>query len=214
MNPDLLSTFVNISSFSIVIPLAIALFQLKTASREQLILTTLVACSFITEVIANLLWYQFINNLAVYNSYALVNFNLLFLLYYYQFGSKTKKFMVFVQILFNILAVLNTLFLQKTSIFNSNLTTSAALVLIACALAYFYKLLKEIKYQKLEKNPLFWINSGVILYYSGSLILFLLGNVLAYPSLEVALAAWGLNSFFNLLLNTAYSIALWIRSTK
>lgn len=214
MNPDLLSTFVNISSFSIVIPLAIALFQLKTASREQLILTTLVACSFITEVIANLLWYQFINNLAVYNSYALVNFNLLFLLYYYQFGSKTKKFMVFVQILFNILAVLNTLFLQKISIFNSNLTTSAALVLIACALAYFYKLLKEIKYQKLEKNPLFWINSGVILYYSGSLILFLLGNVLAYPSLEVALAAWGLNSFFNLLLNTAYSIALWIRSTK
>ncbi|GAB5522226.1 MAG: hypothetical protein Roseis2KO_00980 [Roseivirga sp.] len=223
MVEQLLETSTLISSFSVIIPLVIAVTRFKQLSRAQRLLTYLLAISLIVEIIANLLWFQQKRNLVVYNTFAIVHFNFILLIYLNQLGSSWTKPLKVLIVLFNAFFLVDTLLLKKLTdfgyYFNSNITTSASLIFIFLALKYFHKLLKEIKYQKLEKNPLFWISTGLTLYYSGTLILFLLGNQVnqdeaATLYYEIALAAWGLNSLFNLLLNTTYSIALWVKPAK
>ncbi len=223
MVEQLLETSTLISSFSVIIPLIIAVTRFGQLSKPQRLLTYLLITSLVVEVIANLLWYQQKRNLVVYNSFAIVHFNFILLIYQNQLGNTWTKPLKVLMILFNLFFLVDTLFLKKLTdfgyYFNSNITTSASLIFILLALKYFHKLLKEVRYQKLEKNPMFWISAGLTLYYSGTLILFLLGNQVnqdknAALYYEIALAAWGLNSFFNLILNTAYSIALWVKPAK
>lgn len=214
------STF--ISSLSIAIPLIVALVRFRQLSHAQKLLSYLVMTSALTEIIANILWYQQLRNLEVYNIYALINFNLLAIILRNQLHLKWQKPLKIFLICFNGYFIIDALFFKDLNHweynFNSNLTTSASIILVTLALVYFHKLLKEIKYQKLEKNPHFWISSGIIMYYSGTLILFLLGNQVNDPEYsyyyELHFAAWGLNSFFNLILNSAYTIALWVSPIK
>lgn len=219
MIQELIEIVVNTSSFSIVIPVLVASIRFRKLTQTQRLLCFLVVSSLLTEVIANILWYQQLRNLEVYNIFALINFNFLAYIFRKNLNSSWKTPLKVFLIIFNGYFILDALFLRDINYweynFHTNLTTSASAVLIILTLCYFFKLLKEVKYQKLEKNPLFWISSGVTLYYSGTLILFLLSNVITdAKSLEVTFAAWGLNSFFNLILNTSYTIALWVSPTK
>lgn len=178
----------------------------------------------LVELIANLLWFNQMRNLAVYNTFAIINFNFIVLIYFKRFGKIWKRILTIVICGFNGFFLIDTLLIKEINSYayylNSNITTTASLIYIAIGIKYFSKLLKEVKYQKLEKNPLFWFSAGIILYYSGTLILFLLSNqVSTNPEeytlyYEIALAGWGLNSIFNMVLNTAYSIALWVNPIR
>ncbi|GEM_PF-1524970 len=214
------STF--ISSLSIIIPLIVGLVRFRKLSPTQKLLSYLVIASALTEIIANILWYQQLRNLEVYNVYALINFNLLAIILSRHLYLTWRKPLKLFLICFNGYFIIDALFFKDLKHweynFNSNLTTSASIILIVLALSYFHKLLKEVRYQKLERNSQFWISSGIVMYYSGTLILFLLGNQVNDPEYsyyyELHFAAWGLNSFFNLVLNTTYTIALWVNPIK
>lgn len=159
------------------------------------------------------MWFMRIRNLHVYQAFSVLNFNLLLLIFGRHLGSRLKKPLLRFQIIYTLLAIANSHFIQGYFSFNSNVTTSSSLIFISLSIAYFFKLLKEVKYQKLEKTPMFWISTGVLMYYSSTLILFLLGEVFEGSNLarDVALAAWGLNSIFNMMINTFYSLALWVK---
>lgn len=224
MIEQLLETSTLISSSSVLIPLAIALIRFKQLSQTQKLIGYLVMTATIVELMANLLWFSQMRNLVVYNSFAIINFNFILLIYVKRLDKLWKKILTYLMIVFNAFFLIDTLLIKKIENYqyylNSNITTAASLIYIAIGIKYFSKLLKEVKYQKLEKNPLFWFSSGIILYYSGALILFLLSNqVSTNPEeyslyYEIALAGWGLNSVFNLILNSAYTIALWVSPIK
>lgn len=216
MEQTILSNLTLISSGSILLPLIIALSRYKRLDLTQKLLTFLVIVCVATELTANIMWFSRMRNLHIYQIFSVLNFNFILTIFWLNLGVKWKKPLIRFQILFTVFAILNTVYLQDFFSFNSNVTTSSSLIFIALSIIYFSKLLKEVKYSKLEKNPMFWIVSGVIMYYSGTLILFLLGTVFEATEVarEVALAAWGLNSIFNMMINTFYSLALWVKQLK
>lgn len=204
------------SSASVAIPLIIGLIRYKRLDKSQTLLFYLLIFAFSTELVANILLYNRIHNLPVYNFFALINFNFLLRLYVLHIKIERRKFFNYFQLLFNLFAICNVIFIQDYRTFNSNWIVAASVIFLSLALNYFYKLLKEVKYQRLERNPMFWFNSGIVIYYSGTLILFFLGNSVAHNDLatEVIMAAWGLNSIFNFMLNLSYSIGLWTKSVN
>lgn len=213
---EFLSNLTLVSSISILIPFVSAIIRYRQMDHTQRLLVLTILASLITEIIANYLWFQGRNNITFYNIYAFVNFIILIEIYRYNSTNLRKTGLRYLQLFIILSAVINASFFQSLKVFNSNIITPGAFVMVVLALNYFFKLLKEIRYQKLEKNPLFWINTGVLLYFSGTLILFLLSGIFDDKELaqEIALAAWGLNSSFNIILNILYTAAIWVRRTR
>ena len=217
MTPKLIEITRIVSTTSALIPVFIGFIRFKRLSPLQRFLVVIVSLSFLVDTAGGILLNNRTNNLPLYNAYALVNFNLLWFLYQKEIPKLKNRIIWGSQIAINLFAFVNVWFIQYILSFNSNLILLCSISFIVLACYSFYQLLIEIKFTRLEKNPIFWINSGVIVYYSSTLILFLLSNQIndadtnAY---NLHLASWGLNSFFNVLLNTAYSIALWVKATK
>lgn len=217
MSFEFLEQFTLFSTASVLLPLVIGIVTYSHHQKSQRLLFYLVVASVLTEVLAYTFSKVLIPNVIVYNSYTFINFNIIFLIYLEISSPHLKITFITFQIVFNIFMVANAMFIQAFTSFNSNSMISASVVFLLLALYHFYKLLKEVKYQRLEKNPLFWLSSGLIIYYSATLILFLYIDQISktdQANVDLHLASWGLNSFFNLLRIAAFSIALWVRPTK
>ena len=221
MDAHYLEYITKFSQFCIGIPLLVGLFFFRRLNRSQRLLFLLVLASCIVETIASMMTaYKFSNNLYVYNSYTIINLNIVFLIYLALFKPRTKSVLTGFLILANGFALLNAIFLQPFNTFNSNTLVLVSVILLIMALSYFYRLMTDVKFHKLERDPLFWLSAGIIMYYSSATVLFIYSNhVIAYdpndPNSELLfLASWGLNSIFNLILVTAYTITLWVKALK
>lgn len=217
MTFEFLENLTLISSASIFIPLIIGLSKFRSLNYTQKLLFYLVIASSITETVVYVLSEFQLPNIAVYNIYTFANFNIIFSIYLTQVSPKRKNAMIGLQIAFNLFMIINAIFIQSFQAYNSYAILSMSVIFMSLALNYFYKLLKEVKHQRLEKNPLFWLSSGLVVYYSGTLILFLFINQISnadQSNIDLHLASWGINSIFILLIVTSYSLTLWVRPTK
>ncbi len=215
MSKELFDSLRLISSFIVVIPLILSIFKLKSLSEIQLKLFYLLIIVFIVEFIANILWYQKINNLPLYHFYAVIEFVLIINIYRIVLTKIfPKKFFIILGVAFTVFAVVNTVFFQNLNTFNSNVTTLLGIIVIFLSLSYFYALLKEVKYSALETNPMFWINAGFLIYFSSNLILFFINNNMFQGSTEASYLVWGLHAIVNIVLTIFYTIALWVSPKK
>jgi hypothetical protein len=100
--------------------------------------------------------------------------------------------------------------LQRLSDSNAYVRTLESLLVIGLALLCFYKILTELLTKRLEKDPVFWINTGFLLYFAGNLFLFILSNaLLKQPHQQLSFMAWGLHALFMALMHVFIGIGLW-----
>jgi hypothetical protein len=88
--------------------------------------------------------------------------------------------------------------------------TIQTFVLLAFALLYFEQLLRELHTIRLEHDPLFLLSVGVMLYYAGTLMIFLLE--ISMQRLKQADQIWTMYIIQEVLLivfNTFLTLALW-----
>ncbi len=197
-------------------PLVISIFRFKFFNFSQKRLLLLILVTVLVEVISRVLWDKRMNNLSVYHFYTIIEFLLIVNIYRKELSILfSKLFFTIMGILFTVFAIVNTLFFQDLNTFNSNATTVLGLLVIFFALSYFYALLKEVKYSALENNPMFWVNSGFLIYFSSNLILFFINNNLFKGgSNEAGYLIWGLHAIVNIVLTIFYIIALWVNPKK
>ncbi|AXT52137.1 hypothetical protein D1818_15295 [Aquimarina sp. BL5] len=215
MNEEFFKFLGNVSSFVVVVPLLLATYRFKKLNKVQIRLLYLLGLVLIVEFVSNMLWRQKINNLPLYHFYAVIEFLLIINIYRKVLsGIFSKNFFVILGVGFGIFSLANTLFFQDLYTFNSNVTTLMGLLVIFFSLSYFYALLKEVKYSALETNPMFWINSGFLIYFSSNLILFFINNNMFKGSTEASYLVWGLHAIVNIVLTIFYTIALWVNPKK
>ena len=203
-----------VSLFIIILPLSIGIYKYRHLNTSQKGLLYLLIATALTEIISNLLWYRSVNNFPVFHLYTIVQFLLITIIYKEElYPLFSKKFFIIISTCFLITGIGNALFVQSIYTFNSNTITLSGLLIIFFTLAYFYKLLKEIKYSTLERNPMFWLNVGFLIYFSSNLLLFFLNNNLM-PNSIPAYVVWSAHAIVNIMLNIFYTIALWIRPEK
>lgn len=86
----------------------------------------------------------------------------------------------------------------------------AGILLLFVAISYFYYLLLQSRVLRLEKHPLFWISAGVTIYFSGSLLIFLVSDYLIGEP-ELLRSLFSLNLLLNVIANIFYAIAIWVK---
>jgi hypothetical protein len=165
--------------------------------------------AFILNLFANLIWYRnklHIANLPVwlesnnflYNLHSITRlllFSWFFILLNQRFMHRVK---IILPVLFIVLTVINFTFYEN--FFNYNmlssrlLATEAAILLFYC-LQYFIFLLIEDHVLALQKQPGFWIVTGLSIYVSANFFIFLFYNYLLEKKLEIfAVDIWDVHN--------------------
>lgn len=200
--------FLLLMLISIII--GVANYELLNSDQKRLIY--IISFALIVELTSVTLWFMGINNHYIFHFYAPIEFVLFTSIYKRHLEGVIKP--IYFQGLtgsFVLFAVINTLFFQGLREFNSHVTFVECLLLIALAFTYFYVMLRDLKYRKLERNPMFWINVSVLTYFSGALVLFHLANELIPESMAIRGLVWGVHAIFNIVHYLLFGIALWVR---
>lgn len=170
----------------------IGTYYLKRMGSKFLYLYVFVCIALITEVSQSILFKLGINNnMWLSHIYFPLEFFFIAVLYLYQFKRFFKrKWIVLVISLFMLFCLINPLFIQGINAY-SQVRSFSSIVLILFSIFYFYKVMIEAKISKLSSEPMIWVNTAVLLYFSSSLfynVLFTL--VLDYSREFSKLTTW------------------------
>ncbi|MCE7993478.1 MAG: hypothetical protein HEP71_15935 [Roseivirga sp.] len=211
-NKDLFIVLAYVPQGLILLCVMTGLFRLKSLGKLQKLLLTILLITGVSEVVSEVLWQQSNNNFPVFHIYAILEFCVLAMIYRSTFENKTIesvfKWSILVFITFGIA---NALFFQSVFEPNTNVTTVSSVLLIGLSVSFLFRVLNDMRYDRLEKSAMFWINIGVLTYFSSSFALFTFGEKLVPFSIESTINIWTLHIFFNVLHYIAFCIALWMK---
>ena len=201
----------NASTYSILIPLLFGILKYRKLTTTLAVLFWFLFLSALFEVMLEYTSHKGINNLAIGNSFTIVQYVCLSVVFYLAFSSQAiRKGIVAALICFTAFALLNLFFLQGIRQLNSWSLGLANLLLMLVALLFYYELFKEGKVQRLERYPMFWVASAVLLYAAGCFFLFIFSNYALAESKELLYAQWSIHSVINIVANLCYAIGLWL----
>lgn len=131
-------------------------------------------------------------------------------LYFYTLKVQTlRKPTISITIILVLFTILNGIFIQGFDHFNSYSRTAVNMFLIVLPLFYFYELLRMEKIVKIEKEFMFWVSVGTLIYYAGTLFVFILClNPEIGLSKEISNQIWVVNSVLTILQNILFGGAI------
>ncbi|GJM36380.1 MAG: hypothetical protein DHS20C18_53810 [Saprospiraceae bacterium] len=186
----------------------------ESFSKSFYIFTGFLAFSFIITSVSLFLWHNGENNLPLLHLYTLGEFLLLSWFYKEIIGLRNfshLRFYIFIGLI-TVLLILNSIFVQPISQFNTYAKTLVQIVLIAYSIFYFYYLTNREDTESSEQKSLRLINSAMIVYYSGSLFIFMFSNY--FIERTDNLIFWVFNSLLNLIFNLLVLVAIWRAAPK
>ncbi|WP_273446950.1 hypothetical protein [Neolewinella agarilytica] len=81
-----------------------------------------------------------------------------------------------------------------------------AFLMMSLAIGYFLRLMTTLELERLEKEPVFWINSGVLIYFSGNFLLWLTMNYLL-KDYSLSFSIYKISVILGFCLNIFFTIA-------
>ncbi len=207
---EFLVWFLDYVQYFLLFPLLIGIYNFRFLKEETQAIFFYVLIAIFFEVLSRtLLYMKFRNTLPMLHLYTAIEFTV-FWLFYYRFFKffYSKTAMGVLLSLFLLFAILNALFLQKIDTFNTYARGLESLMIISLSLLAFNKILVELDTRYPTKQPIFWVNTGVLFYFSGNLVVFVLSNYISNDN-QLLLVAWGIHAILMALLNCFIAIGLW-----
>ena len=101
--------------------------------------------------------------------YVLVEFIFL-TLFYSNYVKKyvAPKYIPIAISIFILFTVLNAVFIQKVSEYPSVLRVVESIIIVIFSILYFHKVMVESKITKLSREPMIWVNTDMLVYFSGN----------------------------------------------
>ncbi len=198
--------FFKYAPWIIVVPFFLSIKNYKkdrTEALKPIILYLLL--SICTQIISLWLWTNSINNLPVLHVYTVLEFYVLMWFYFIVFKHKiANKIILISTILFTLFAIVDSLLIENIFTFNTLSRSIEALLIIAMGLAYFiHTLTNENTTPSLHSRSIKYINTGLFIYFSGSIVLFTFSNYINILAQPLVLNIWSIHT---LLLILFYSI--------
>lgn len=210
-----LATISEIAQLSLALPILVMLFRFKRFTKLFWTLAVLLLVALIISYSAYILYQNRTNNMYLLHIYTVLEYALWSIFYYQLFEKKVaKKIIVSMLLLFVIFSITNTIYWQSLEMFNSYSRSVESAFLLCFAIAWFYKVFVDSKIIKLESHPVFWINSGVLVYFSGSFLLFITNNFLVHISRQQFFEAWALHGLFLIIHYLFIAIGIWLITYK
>ena len=203
----------DIGTLILVINVLLFIVRYKALATEIKYLGLFLLLCFVIEISSQWLFHLGINNLFLLHIYTLLELLSWSYFYYYLFRKRQtiNKWLPYFTLILSMLIILNTIILEPMSGFNSNAKTLVQLTLIAYSVYYFFTAFGNIDLTLPVPRAITFINFSVILYYSGSLFIFMLPKLLTSIGFDHAKinSLWAINALLLLVFHTLISISLW-----
>ncbi len=202
--------FILIAANFVAVPVAVALFRFRHLGTAMRIVAFYVFLGAFTQIFSSYLNRIHYRNLWLLHFYTPLEFICIVWFYGTVFKGFIKKSVFWgATVGFTMLSALNTLFLQDIDMFNTYARSLEGILVILLCLVWCYRTLLEMKIQRLEQDPVFWVNTGFLLYFSGSVLLFAFSNYIVDINRALNLYIWAFHALFSLLLYFFITLGLW-----
>jgi hypothetical protein len=197
---------IKVNVITNIIAFIIGLIQYKKFSKELKIIFYFVAFGVLTESYSQFHMHYIMKNVMpighFYFPIAFLIMGLFFLKVLKNFVQ--PKYILILIVTFEIYCLINSVFIQSLFDYPSLVGSIGAMLLFLFSVAFFTKIMVEAKIKNLSKEPLIWINTAILIYYTGNFFYYSLYNLRITASMEVFLFAAkffsGLNILFYLII--------------
>ncbi len=201
---------ITIGSLFVVVPVTVAILKYRLLNNTMKNMAFYVFLGASVQIISSYLGRNRQNNLWLLHLFTPLEFAIILRFYSTLLSSIfQKKVFVWTGILFATLSLLNTAFLQEITIFNTYARSLEGVFVIVLCLLWCYKTLTEMKIKKLGQHPVFWVNTGFLLYFSGGVLLFAFSNYILGINKALNMYIWAFHALFSILLYFLITIGLW-----
>ena len=184
--------------------------NLKTLKRSLplRVLFCLIVISLLSDLASGYMQSHAIHNLWLINLYNIIEYSLFAVFYLLLFKlNKNPKYIVGTLYLMGLIIIVITSFTQSFSEhLNSTLLGMKSIILICSSVFYFKVMLDEIEFETPWSNPFFWINSGVLIYFSGCFFIFIFSE---YRGVSRTINLWDIHNIIHIIYNLLILIGFW-----
>lgn len=188
--------------------------KFSTLSKTLRVLLLFVLVSFISDTIVTIMSLNKINNFWVMNTYGIIEGILLFFLYYVEM--KQKKYMKiapYLILFYGFFSYIEWAYIQAPNKLLVISNVFESFVLITFALLSLKNILEKLDYEKPTQNPMFWVNTSVLLYFSGNLFIFTFGNLI-HSGNSIIIYLWAVHNIIHIIFILLFGVAFWKTTTR
>jgi len=191
----------------------VGLFRYKYFNKELRTFFYFVAFGVLTEIYTKFHQHFIMKStMPIGHFYFPIAFLILTLFYFRLLNNFIKPiYFYIISIIYLLYCIINPVFIQSLNEYSSLVGAIGALLVFLFSVVYFIKVMSEAKIEKLSHEPLIWINTAVLIYYSFNFFYFSLYNLRIIESLEMAKLVtvfFGVfNLFFYLIISVGFAIS-------
>jgi len=199
--------FQNWSFVAQVVPVIATWFYVNRMSRPLRVFAFYLVVSLISTVLNSQLSLHKIHNLWASNSFMPVQFGLLAYFFSFYVGHPIQRAIRLSIPVFILLWSINFLFLESIFAYSMYAKPIEYLLLAALSAA---ALLTNYRRNLLSplSDPLFWIGSGALLYFSSTAILFAMSSILLSISQQTLRVVFSIQGIISILINVSYAMGI------
>lgn len=203
----------NISALSILLPLGAAIFYFKRFTNTFKILAIFFIVSSVFELaLVMMVRYGRPNNAPLIHLFVVVSLIFFGIVYYRTlFNPWLKKLVLFLVPVVIVISIINSIYIEGIWAFPAISNSAQSVLFILFSLLYFHQLLTRQEFVHIEKQGLFWINAGILIYFSSNIFLFMLYNRMID---SITYYFWIIHSITNIIANILYTIGLLCKPQK
>ncbi len=193
---------------SVLVPLAIGIWRYRETNTGHRFLLCMLAFSALSTITAKIFAVLYHNNIIVNQIYTVGEFLFLAGFFYFQFQSIfIKRIIIAMTLLFTIFSICLIVVFIGVVRYDDYAPSVESLLLIFLSIVLFNKNNDSLSNTAAwHKNPLNWFNTGILLYFSGSLFIFLLINYVANPYSLLFRVVWNIQLTFLLMLSLLFAV--------
>lgn len=207
--------FELLACISFLIPLIPAWISFRKLSGELKFFIYILSLVFIFHTIGHYTGLYGIYNLPLYSTLYILQFYLYSILFCRLLLSKSSRWIInLLMILFTLYVLLFFKNLYSANSYDSYTPAILSIVMMLYCLLFFNRQLKNVQTNFIYKSSWFWLIAGLLLYFSGSFIIFLVTNYLMERNNNLTRNLWVLLQLFDIGKNILLGIGFFFINAK
>lgn len=199
-----------ISASISLLPLIVAIINYALLRSYHIPLFILLIASTLIELTAHILALFKLDVEFLYYIYTFIEFITISFFYSTFFRDHFKPFFIYIVLISYLLTCIFLLKIFGLRLANNYMLPIESFIFINYSLFFFFFILKNLIFENLLKSSLFWINTGILFYFSGNLCIFIFSNYIVHHLSTKYSLLYGITHIsFNILMNVFFSIGFW-----
>ncbi len=202
--------YFEFAPFIIFLPAILAVLNYKRYPPALQYITCYLLVAVLSQLTSYVLWKQSKNNMPILHVYIIIEYLLLLRFYYAILGNYLHKaiFMVLL-VVPPLFFIADSLFLESIYTYNTFARSVECLAIIFLAMSWYVKLVSKETDDEAIQRSIKYINSALLIYFSGSVMLFTFANTISKLALKYTLLIWSLHTLLAVVLYVLIAIGLW-----